>query len=68
MQRAYQAAVVEWMGAIKQEEALASVNHSLADVDKWEGAHFKEEELRSRAKVAKKDYEAALRLKFFGFQ
>jgi hypothetical protein len=67
MQTAYKAAVDEWRAAIREEEALALVNHSVADVDKWEGAHFREEELRNKAKVAKKEYEAALRLKFFSF-
>jgi len=68
MQTAYKAAVEEWITAIREEEALASVDHSVADVDRWEQAGFKEEELRSRAKAAKKEYEAALRLKFFGFE
>jgi hypothetical protein len=68
MQTAYKAAVEEWKAAIGEEEALASVNHTVAEVDKWEGAHFREEELRSKAKAAKKEYEAALRLKFFGFR
>jgi hypothetical protein len=27
--------------AIKQEEALASVDHSIAEVDQWEQAHFR---------------------------
>jgi len=67
MQRAYQSAVEEWIGAIKQEEALASVNHSVAEVDKWEQAHFREDEIRGRVKAAKKRYEDALREKFFGF-
>jgi hypothetical protein len=67
MQSAYQAAVEEWIAAIKQEEALASVNHTIAEVDKWEAAHFKEDEIRSRVKAAKKQYEDALREKFFGF-
>ena len=31
-----QAAVEGWIAAIKQEEALASVDHSVADVDQWE--------------------------------
>ena len=35
MQNAYKVAVEEWIAAIKQEEALASVNHSIAEVDKW---------------------------------
>ena len=67
MQSAYKAAVEEWIAAIKQEEALASVNHTIAEVDKWEGAHFAEDEIRSKVKAAKKNYEDALREKFFGF-
>jgi len=67
MQTAYKAAIEEWITAIKQEEALASVNHSVAEVDKWEGAHFKEDEIRSKVKTAKRRYEDALRKKFFGF-
>jgi hypothetical protein len=67
MQDAYKAAVEEWIAAIKREEALASVNHSIAEVDKWEAAHFKEDEIRSKVKAAKKRYEDALRQKFFGF-
>jgi hypothetical protein len=67
MQAAYKAAVEEWIAAIKQEEALASVNHTVAEVDKWEDASFKEDELRNKVKAAKKRYEDALREKFFGF-
>ena len=68
LQTAYKVAVEEWRAAIAEEEALALVNHSVAEVDRWEAAHFREEELRSKAKAAKKEYEAALRLKFFGFR
>jgi hypothetical protein len=67
MQAAYHAAVEEWIAAIKQEEALASVNHTIAEVDKWEAAHFAEDDIRSKVKAGKKKYEAALREKFFGF-
>jgi len=67
MQTVYKAAVEEWIAAIKQEEALASVNHSVAEVDKWEQAHFTEDKIRSKVKAAKKQYEDALREKFFGF-
>jgi hypothetical protein len=68
MQSAYKAAVEEWIAAIREEEALASVNHSVAEIDKWEGAHFREEEVRDKALAAKKEYEGALRLKFFDFR
>ena len=67
MQATYKAAVEEWIAAIKQEEALASVNHTVAEVDKWEAASFKEDDLRNKVKAAKKCYEDALREKFFGF-
>ena len=67
LQSAYRAAVEEWIVAIRQEEALASVTHTVAEVDKWEGAHFAEDELRTKVKAAKKSYEDALREKFFGF-
>ena len=67
MQADYKAAVEEWIAAIKQEEALASVNHTVAEVDKWEAAHFSEDAMRSKVKAAKKQYEDALREKFFGF-
>jgi sulfur carrier protein ThiS len=67
LQTAYKAAVEEWIVAIKEEEALASVNHSVAEVDQWEQAHFREDEIRSKVKAAKKQYENALRKKFFGF-
>jgi hypothetical protein len=43
MQSAYQAAVEEWIAAIKEEEALASVDHTVAEIDKWEAAHVKED-------------------------
>jgi hypothetical protein len=67
MQLAYKAAVEEWIAAIKREEALAAVNHSIAEVDKWEDAHFKEDEVRNKVKAAKKRYEDAIREKFYGF-
>ena len=60
MQAAYKAAVEEWIAAIKEEEALASVNHTVAEVDQWEACAFQgrrhaqegeggEETLRRRA-------------------
>ena len=67
MQRAYRAAVEKWIIAIRKEEALASTNHSVAQIDHWEQAHFQEEEARNKVQAAKKEYEAALRAKFFGF-
>jgi hypothetical protein len=67
MQSNYKAAVDEWIGAIRQEEALASVNHNVAEVDQWELADDREEEARNKAKAAKTAYESALRKEFFHF-
>ena len=68
LQAAYKAAMEEWIVAIRKEEALVSVTpHSVAEIDKWEGAHFEEEEARDKVLEAKEAYEDALRLKFFNF-
>jgi hypothetical protein len=67
MQKAYKAAVNQWVTAIRAEEDLALVEPTVAQVDEWEQAHFKEEEARNRAKAAKKDYEDAIRQDLFYF-
>ena len=67
LQAAYRQAVDEWVEAIRKEEALASVNHNVAEVDQWEGAFFHAEDLRAQARKAKTKYEDALRRKFFNF-
>ncbi len=67
MQQNYKAAVDAWVAGIRHEEALASVNHNVAQIDQWENAAMQEDELRDKAKAAKKEYEDALREKFFNF-
>jgi S-adenosylmethionine hydrolase len=67
LQAEYKSAVEAWIAAIRNEEALVSINHTVAEIDKWEGAHFAEDEMRSTVKDAKTKYEDALREKFFGF-
>jgi hypothetical protein len=67
LQAGYKAAVETWITAIRKEEALASVNHEIAEIDQWEKAHFEEDGIRGTVKAAKEKYEDALREKFFGF-
>jgi hypothetical protein len=67
LQVSYKDAVEAWISSIRKEEALASVNHSVAEIDLWEKAHFDEEEMRNAVRAAKTKYEDALRAKFFGF-
>jgi hypothetical protein len=64
---AYKSAVEEWIAAIREEETLASLNHTLVEFDQWEAAHFKEDSIRNKVKAAKKQYEEALNRKFFNF-
>jgi hypothetical protein len=40
LQSAYKSAVDTWVATIRAEEALSSGDHNLAQVDKWEAAHF----------------------------
>jgi len=67
LQTAYKAAIDQWINTIREEEALASGDHSEAEIDTWEAAGFREEDARNKAKEAKKEYEGALREKFFDF-
>ena len=67
LQNAYKQAVETWIAAIREEEALASVAHNIAEIDRWEAASFREDELRQEVKAAKKTYEDALRMAHFDF-
>jgi hypothetical protein len=59
--------VENWVAAVRQEEALASGNHNVAELDKWEAAHFREHKLHKEADYRKRLYEDALRREFYGF-
>jgi hypothetical protein len=65
--RPYKAAVEEWIATIRHEAELASVAHSVAEVDRWEAAHFEEDALRGKVLDLKAKYEDALRKEFLGF-
>jgi hypothetical protein len=67
LQAAYKAAVHEWVKAIREEEALASGNHNVAELDQWEAAHFRENKVHREVVYRKRLYEDALRREFFGF-
>ena len=67
LQAEYKAAVDLWIGAIREEEAHASGDHSLAEVDLWEQDAMKEDSLRQNVRTAKTAYEGAIRERFFNF-
>lgn len=67
MQNAYKIAVESWINAIRAEEDLALAHPTVRQVDTWEAAHFKEDDLRNKALQAKKEYEDAIRQDLFHF-
>ena len=67
LQADYKAAVENWVAAIRAEEALASGNHDVAELDKWEAAHFREHKMHKEVDYRKRLYENALRKEFYGF-
>jgi hypothetical protein len=64
---AYKQAVEKWIAAIREEENLATADHTVHAIDVWENAGFSEEDARTAAKQAKTDYEDALRKVNFNF-
>jgi hypothetical protein len=63
----YKAAVERWVAAIRAEENLATPDHSSAAVEDWDQANFAEEDARTAAKAARKEYQDALREVLFNF-
>lgn len=58
---AYKKAVDEWVDAIRAEEALATPDHSMVAMEKWDDAHFREQDAQKRANAAREDYKDGLR-------
>lgn len=62
----YKKAVDEWVDAIRAEEALATPDHSMVAMEKWDDAHFAEHEAHEKATVAREAYKDALRSVNYG--
>jgi hypothetical protein len=58
---AYKKAVDDWAAAIRAEEALATPDHSMTAMEKWDDAHFKEHDAHAKAREAREAYKSALR-------
>jgi hypothetical protein len=63
----YKAAVERWIAAIREEENLATVDHSMIAVEDWDRANFAEEDARNIAKAARQEYSNALRQVLYNF-
>jgi hypothetical protein len=58
---AYKRAVDEWVDAIRAEEALATPDHSMVAMERWDDAHLKEHDAHSKVAEAREAYKDGLR-------
>jgi hypothetical protein len=63
---AYKTAVDDWVEAIRTEEALATPDHSMTAMEKWDAAHFREQDAQTKATEAREVYKDALRNANYG--
>ncbi len=63
----YKSAVERWIEAIREEENLATPDHSMIAVEDWDRANFAEQEARDIAKAARQEYADALRQVLYNF-
>jgi len=61
LRQAYKDAVDEWVAAIREEESLATPDHSMIAMEHWDAAGFKEGDAQKKALAAKEAYKDALR-------
>jgi hypothetical protein len=66
LRQAYKDAVDQWVAAIREEEALATPDHSMIAMEHWDAAGFKEQDAQKTAITAKEAYKDALRLFNYG--
>ena len=58
---AYKQATDEWVAAIRAEEALATSDHSMIAMEKWDDAHFREHDAHTKATESREAYKDGLR-------
>lgn len=63
----YRQAVDAWVAAIRAEEELASGDHSMLQMERWDDAGFALHDAELAAKKARDAYKNALRKKNYGF-
>jgi hypothetical protein len=66
LRRAYKAAVDAWVDAIRAEEALATPDHSIVAMERWDDAHLKEHDAHTATGEAREAYKDALRAVNYG--
>ena len=63
---AYLKAVDDWVATIRAEESLATPDHSMIAWEKWDTAHFTEQDAEARVTEAREAYKDALRQVNYG--
>lgn len=63
---AYKKAVDAWVDAIRAEEALATEDHSMVAMERWDDAHFREHDAHLKTTDAREAYKDALRTVNYG--
>jgi hypothetical protein len=61
---AYKKAAVDWVAAIRAEEALATADHSMTAIETWDAARFREQEVQTKATDAREAYLALRRANY----
>jgi hypothetical protein len=64
---AFKNAVDKWVDAIRAEEALATPDHSETAMERWDDAHFREQDAHNKATPARDAYKDGLRRVNYGF-
>lgn len=57
----YKKAIDDWVDTIRAEEALATSDHSMIAMEKWDAAHFTEHDAHTKATETREAYKDALR-------
>ena len=63
----YKKSIDDWVAAIRKEEGLATSDHSMVEMEKWDNAGFAVQDAEATAKKARDQYKNALRKKNYGF-
>ena len=66
LRQSYKDAVDTWVAAIREEQALATADHSMVAMEHWDAASFKEQAAQKKAIAAKEAYKEALRQYNYG--
>ena len=66
LRQSYKDAVDTWVAAIREEEALATPDHSIVAMEHWDAARFREQGAQKKAIAAKEAYKEALRQYNYG--